>query len=135
MKAFDRLRVIDDEPLICFTTRQLLELSGYEVLTATSGADAMQLFGRDPARVEVVLLDLTMPGIPADEILAALRRKRPDIKVVLMSGYDEQEISGRFASLAPAGFLQKPFTPGDLREKIRQITDAPNHQDAEGARP
>jgi PAS domain S-box-containing protein len=113
--------VIDDEPLICFTTRQLLELSGYDVLTATSGADAVELFGREPARVEAVLLDLTMPGIPADEILAALRRKRSDVKVVLMSGYDEQEIKSRLHNAAIAAFLQKPFTIDQLNETLKRV--------------
>ncbi len=113
--------VIDDEPLICFTTRQLLELSGYDVLTATSGAEAVELFGREPGRVEAVLLDLTMPGIPADEILAALRRKRPDIKVVLMSGYDEQEIRARLHSATIAGFLQKPFTIDQLNDSLTRV--------------
>jgi DNA-binding NtrC family response regulator len=62
-----------------------------------------------------------MPGIPADEILAALKRKRPDIKVVLMSGYDEQEIESRLHNAAIAAFLQKPFTIDQLNDSLKRV--------------
>jgi CheY-like chemotaxis protein len=104
--------VIDDEPLICFTTRQLLELSGYDVLTATNGPDAVELFGRDPARVA------------ADEILTALKHRRDDIRVILMSGYDQQEIEARVRDAAVAAFLPKPFTMDQLNETLTRVLGA-----------
>jgi CheY-like chemotaxis protein len=116
--------VIDDEPLICFTTRQLLELSGYDVLTATNGPDAVELFGRDPARVAAVLLDLSMPGTSADEILTALKHRRDDIRVILMSGYDQQEIEARVRDAAVAAFLPKPFTMDQLNETLTRVLGA-----------
>jgi two-component system, cell cycle sensor histidine kinase and response regulator CckA len=111
--------VIDDEELICFTTRQLLELSGFRALTATSGAEALLLFERDPA--DAVLLDLTMPTMPADEVLAALRARSPAVKIVLMSGYDEQEIQSRLGSAEIAAFLPKPFTLEQLNDTLKDV--------------
>jgi CheY-like chemotaxis protein len=116
--------VIDDEDLICFTTRQLLELSGYRVLTASDGAEALELFEREGTGVDAVLLDLTMPMMPADEVLRGLRERCPDVKVVLMSGYDEQEIQARLGASEIAGFLQKPFTLEQLNQALEQVLGA-----------
>ncbi len=111
--------VVDDETLICFTTRQLLELLGYRVLTASDGVEALELFDAQGGNVEAVLLDLTMPLMPADEVLRALRARRAGIKVLLMSGYDEQEIHNRMGESSIEGFLQKPFTLDQLNAALQ----------------
>jgi len=111
--------VIDDEELICFTTRQLLELSGFHALTATDGRAALAML--DESDVDAVLLDLTMPIMPADKVLAGLHAKRPGVKVVLMSGYDEQEIQTRLGEAEIAAFLQKPFTLEQLNGTLNQV--------------
>ncbi len=111
--------VIDDEELICFTTRQLLELSGFRALTATDGSAALALF--EDNEIDAVLLDLTMPIMPADKVLAGLRARRPGAKVVLMSGYDEQEIQARLGEAEIAAFLQKPFTLEQLNGTLNEV--------------
>jgi len=126
--------VVDDEERVRSVAARLLERSGFTVLTAADGQAGVEVFRAHADTISAVLLDMTMPQMNGEETLRAIHSIRPDARIVIMSGYDEQEISGRFTGLAPAGFLQKPFTPGDLREKIRQIT-TPNNQDAAGAKP
>ncbi len=70
--------------------------------------------------MRVVVLDLTMPGLDADETLRALRSVRPNLPVILSSGYSESEASRRFAAGDLAGFLPKPYRPYQLLEKVRQ---------------
>ncbi len=117
--------VVDDETLICFTTKQLLELLGYRVLTAADGSEALELFEREGGNVDAVLLDLTMPIMPADEVLSALRARHSTIKVLLMSGYDEQEIQNRMGTSAIDGFLQKPFTLEQLNSALQVAFQPP----------
>lgn len=119
--AMATVLVVDDEPLLCFTTRQLLEGSGYTALTATSAAQALSLVERDPKGVEIVLLDLTMPGPPTGELIARLQRERAGIKVVLMSGYDEESARGRLGDTKVAAFLQKPFTLDQLNGTLERL--------------
>ena len=75
--------------------------------------------------IVVVLLDLTMPHLDGEETFRELRRLRPDVRVILSSGYNEQETTSRFAGKGLAGFLQKPYGIRPLMEKIRQVLEAP----------
>jgi DNA-binding NtrC family response regulator len=106
--AAQTVLVIDDEELICFTTRHLLEASGFRALTATSAASGLALM--DENTVDAVLLDLTMPDLSTERILAAIEARFPATKVVVMSGYDEQEQKARSGAVQVAAFLQKPFS-------------------------
>jgi len=67
-----------------------------------------------------VLLDLTMPGLSGEETFAELHRVRGDVRVVLSSGYDADEVTGRFEGRGPDGFIQKPYTMEALRETLRR---------------
>jgi DNA-binding NarL/FixJ family response regulator len=68
---------------------------------------------------------MTMPGMSSDDVLRELRDVRSDVKVVLSSGYDEQEIAGRFAGREPHGCIQKPYSADKLVERVRRILDGP----------
>ncbi len=96
-----------------------LRPAGYEALTAADGREALQVLRARPTDVRVVVLDLTMPGPDADETLRQLRLVRPDLPVILSSGYTEPEAARRFAAGDLAGFLQKPYRPHQLLAAIR----------------
>ena len=84
-------------------------------------AQLIELFQADPAGFALTMVDLTMPRMDGAEVFSALRRIQPDVRVLLMSGFNEQEAIARFAGKGLAGFLQKPFRLSDLREKAQQI--------------
>jgi CheY-like chemotaxis protein len=91
------------------------------VLLAENGQEAVDLL-RDPrTAVDLVLLDLTMPVLGGEAALRALQRLRPDIKILLSSGYDEDEAIQRFAGERLSGFIQKPYTSAQLAEKIKSV--------------
>jgi two-component system cell cycle sensor histidine kinase/response regulator CckA len=103
--------VVDDEEIVRDAVRAMLHAFGLEVLVAVDGVEALSLFEQHAARIDCVLLDLTMPRMGGVETFHAIRQVRPKTPVVLMSGYDEQEAVQRFDGNCLTGFLQKPFAP------------------------
>ena len=111
--------VVDDEEIVRRTAQSALERLGYRVVPATSGREAVDLFAGTAGVVSLVILDMTMPGLSGEETLARLRAIRPDIPVLLSSGFSEMEAIERFGHHRLAGFLQKPYTVATLAEKVR----------------
>jgi len=115
-----RVLVIDDEVGVRAGVRHVLTQAGCAVTAAEDGAEGLDVYEADPARFDVVLLDLTMPGLDGSQVLAGLQRVRPDVRVVLMSGYTEPHVTGAHALRGLAGFLKKPFTRAALLEAVRE---------------
>ncbi len=113
--------VVDDEPSVREVAKIMLTRSGLTVLTAKDGVEATEVFRREGDRIDLVLLDMTMPRMGGDEAYQAMRKMRPDVKVVLTSGYGEKAITDRFALEGLAGFIQKPFELEKLMAMIRDI--------------
>ena len=106
--------VVDDESGMRSLARAILERSGFTVLTACDGGDAIRVFRWHAGEVAAVVLDLTMPGMNGEETAAELRRIRAGVPIVLSSGYGEREVAARFAGKGLAGFVQKPYEPSAL---------------------
>lgn len=116
-----KVMVVDDEETIRNVSTQILTNSGFEVITAADGYEAVEIFSKDPAQVDLVLLDMTMPHLDGEETLHKLRGLRQDIPIILSSGYNDQELVTRLADQKMAGFLQKPYQPAELVTKIKEI--------------
>ncbi len=101
--------LVDDEETVLSVGKRMLELLGFSVLTATNGIEAVSVFGENIGAIACVILDLTMPKMNGVETLRELSRIRPDIPVIISSGYSEYEISERFSGNRVAGFVQKPY--------------------------
>lgn len=112
--------IVDDEPDIREVAGKILQNMGFSVLTAGDGQEGVRVFQEHAEEIRAVLLDLTMPVMTGDEALDELRRARGDVVVLLMSGYHEQELTTRFAGRGVADFIQKPFAPATLREKLQK---------------
>jgi PAS domain S-box-containing protein len=110
--------VIDDEEEILDVVQSVLETRGIRVITAEDGARGLELFHQNQDCIDVVLLDMNMPGLSGEAVCAAMRAVRPDVKVVLSTGYSEQEAADRFAGTPLAGFVHKPYTASTLVDKI-----------------
>jgi nitrogen-specific signal transduction histidine kinase/CheY-like chemotaxis protein len=120
--------VVDDEEIVRDVAQQTLEQAGYRVLTAADGAEGVRTFVENKDEISLVLLDMTMPGLGGEESFRVLRGLRSGIRVLLSSGYDEQEVTSRFESPSPDGFIQKPYRPADLLARIRDVLSAPNRE-------
>lgn len=115
--------VVDDEAEVRATVRRMLERWGFHVLIAEDGRAALEVFVAHAAEIVCVVLDLTMPHLGGTETFRQLRHISPQVRVMLMSGYTEQEVSHLFADNGIGAFLQKPFTPADLQVKLKQMLD------------
>ena len=98
-----------------------LEDIGFTVLTAKDPRKGLAIFGQRQQDIVVVILDLTMPHMDGEEAFRRLRQVHAGARVLLISGYSEQDAISRFAGKGLAGFLQKPFGPGALIEKVHEI--------------
>ncbi len=118
--------VVDDEALVRRTAHQILERGGYSVLEARDGQEAVTLFAIHGDSIRAVLLDLTMPGMDGEATLRELTRIREDVKVLLSSGYSEQDAVPRFDMQKSAPFLQKPYTAQALLRAMHALlTETP----------
>jgi len=108
-----RVLVIDDQEPVLELARELLGRAGYEVETALGGRRGVACFEADPARFDAVLLDLAMPELDGEQVGRAIRARRPDLPLLLVSGAADPAAE-RFAELRPAGFLRKPYGPEQL---------------------
>ena len=101
--------VVDDEESVREVIREILARAGYRVLVAADGAEALEIFGALGPEIDGVLLDMTMPRMNGVATFRALRSRAPGIKVLLMSGYAENDSVQRFGEQGLSGFVQKPF--------------------------
>jgi len=111
--------VVDDEDMVREMSRLTLERCGYRVLLAESGVAAIDMVKRHPGEISLVVLDLAMPGMSGEETLPELRKIRPGIRVVLSSGYSENEMLKALQGQNIAGFIQKPYTSTWLAEQVQ----------------
>jgi len=116
--------IIDDEDVVRRAARATLEHFGYTVFEASDGRDGADLFSRLHDRISVVLLDLTMPRMDGHEVWRYIRRVRPDMKIVVSSGFDEAEAMRQFSESTGLEFIQKPYTASALVRKVRTAVDS-----------
>ena len=114
--------VVDDEQMILDFCGACVEEAGFRVLTASNGQDAVALFGAHAAEIRLVILDLSMPQMDGVATFGELQRIRPDVPVIISSGYGEQNVAERFGAVGPAAFLQKPFSVQTLLKTISSLT-------------
>jgi CheY-like chemotaxis protein len=113
--------VVDDEEPIRLLAKTILESSGYQVLTAANGDEALEIFEKHAAGIHAVLLDVVMPGKDAADVLGHIQQARPEIRIVVCSGYNDHEAAGRLGGRAPAGFLRKPYDPAGLVARLKEL--------------
>lgn len=121
MKGAGTILIIEDEDMVLETTRTMLERLGYRVLVAKTGADALQVAQTFDGEIDLSLLDIKMPDIDGRELYPLLMRARPQLKVIVFSGYS---LGGPAKAILDAGaedFIQKPFTFGTLSKKLKQV--------------
>ena len=131
-----KILVVDDEESVRLITQRMLQFAGYAVVTAADGREAVAKFKHQKELIAGVLLDLTMPGCDGKETYRLLRDIDPNVRVVLTSGYNEQDATERLMGQELAGFLKKPFRLDELLTMIRTLfVRQPDESDRAGAQP
>ena len=113
--------LIDDEEMIIKVGKELLQELGYDVLSARSGQEAMELYEKNADKIDLVIMDMIMPGMGGGETFDRLKKINPDIKVLLSSGYSINGQASKILERGCDGFIQKPFNLIQLSDKISQI--------------
>jgi signal transduction histidine kinase/ABC-type amino acid transport substrate-binding protein/ActR/RegA family two-component response regulator len=113
--------LVDDEEMIREAVTAVLESLGLTVLTANDGREALETVQRPEVKVDVVLMDLTMPHMDGREAFQAIRRIHPDLPIILSSGYNEHESIQDFMGRGLAAFLQKPYTLQTLERTVLEV--------------
>jgi CheY-like chemotaxis protein len=113
--------VIDDEPMALVLIKRLLTEAGFQVVTAQSGFEGLDIFRKQPHAFQLILLDLTMPFMDGEETFQRLREIRDDIPVVLCTGFIKPDRLERMMNAGVAGFLRKPLAPDEIVEHVRAV--------------
>ncbi len=113
--------LVDDEESVLNISKEMLSDFGFETITARDGKEALQIFKQQHNQIRFVLMDLTMPQMDGEEAFREFRRIDPAVKVIICSGYNEQEVSQKFVGKGLAGFLKKPYLFSELQKVIQAI--------------
>ena len=113
--------VIDDEDMLRKVSSAMLKRLGFEVLVAEDGQAGIDVYTENKGLIDIILLDMMMPGLSGEETFQKLRLINPEVKVLLTSGYNEQEATQRFTGKGLAGFIQKPYRTQSLSEALDNV--------------
>jgi len=117
----ERILFIDDEKVVVDTAQQMLEQLGYKVVTKTSGVEALEVFREDPDRFDMVITDMTMPKMTGDELGKELLLIRPDVPIVLCTGFSEKIDEERAKEIGIREFVLKPIIMSEIAQIIRKV--------------
>lgn len=115
--------LVDDEEMGLQAGEQMLKALGYKVLVARCGDEAIQLCQENKERIGLTILDVTMPGMSGVDVCRKLKEVKPDMKIILSSGYTLQYLTETTAVQGYDVFLEKPFGIDMLSEKLKEILD------------
>ena len=119
----EKILLVDDEEAIVTMEKEMLEQLGYQVTSRTSSIEALEVFCANPDNFDLVITDMAMPNMPGDKLAVELTRIRPDIPLLLCTGFSETMSEEKAASIGIKGFLFKPIVMKDFAQKIREVLD------------
>jgi len=118
------LLVVDDEPMALVLAKRILSEADFDVTTAQSGFECLDLFRKRPRHFNLVLLDLSMPFMDGEETFGRLRGINPDVVVLLSTGFIAQERLDRMVAAGMAGFLRKPHRPDEMVAHVQRVLES-----------
>jgi len=118
--------LVDDEETVLRVGVKMLQALGYDVLEATNGQEAIEIFRENSNRIDLVVLDMVMPGMGGGEVFDAIKVTKPEVKILLSSGYSQNGQAQEILARGCNGFIQKPFDMVRLSQALKQIL---SHQD------
>ncbi|MDQ6962254.1 MAG: response regulator [Mariprofundaceae bacterium] len=113
--------IVDDDEALRDILKMMLEYLGYDIVTALDGLDCLEMYEKHRAKIELVLLDMTMPSMDGEEAFIELHKINPDIKVIITTGCKEEVVKEKFKEFPISGFVHKPFKMEFLDEQISAL--------------
>jgi PAS domain S-box-containing protein len=124
IRGVETVMVVEDDPLVRKIALRSLGAAGYRVIVAANGTEALEIASQNDAVVHLLVTDVIMPGLNGRQLADELRRKRPGLRVLYMSGYAQDVISKAGVLDTGIEFLKKPFSLSRLQERVRKVLDA-----------
>ncbi|RLB90939.1 MAG: hypothetical protein DRH26_08775 [Deltaproteobacteria bacterium] len=122
-KVSETILLVDDEKSVLDLTNDILDRHGYKAITAESGESAIEIYTRERDQIDLVFLDIGMPGMSGHKCFKELFRINPEIKVVITTGYSATEKVKETLDAGAAGYIGKPYRSADMLKKVRDILD------------
>lgn len=122
-KGDERILLVDDEEPIANLEKQMLERLGYQVTMRFNSLEALEAFKARPTSFDLVISDMTMPGMTGDQLAQALMGIRPDIPIIICTGFSERLNPEKAADIGIKGFLMKPIVKADMAKMVRNVLD------------
>jgi CheY-like chemotaxis protein len=122
-KGDEHILLVDDEKVVVDVVQQMLERLGYQVTVRTSSIEALEVFRESMDKFDLVITDLTMPNMTGDKLAGELMNIRPDIPIIICTGFSERMTKKRAEALGIKGFIMKPLVTSDLAKLIREVID------------
>ena len=119
----ERILFIYDEPVLVDIGKQMLERLGYEVTTRTSSIEALELFRTKPDQFDLVITDMTMPNMTGDRLARELIKIRPDIPIIICTGFSERITEEKAKGMGIKAFVMKPIVIRDIANTVREVLD------------
>jgi CheY-like chemotaxis protein len=119
----ERILFVDDEPALVDLNKQRLERLGYEVVISTSSLEVLELFRAKPDQFDLVITDMTMPKMTGDKLARELMKIRPNIPIILCTGFSERISEEKAKEMGIRAFAMKPLVMRDLAETVRDVLD------------
>lgn len=126
LKGEETILLVDDEQMVLHTSSHILKRLGYDVLSTESGQEALERYKKNRDKIDLVILDMVMPGMGGGETFDRIRQINPHGKVLLSSGYDIDGEAKAILGRGCEGFIQKPFSLEEISQKIREVLDGPD---------
>ncbi len=119
----ERVLLVDDDEMIVNAVSHMMRTLGYQVTAVTDSREALSLFSKEPFRFDLVVSDQTMPSMAGEELAREMLRLRPDIPIILCTGYSDSMSSEKAATMGIRGFIMKPFTVREGAKLMRSVLD------------
>jgi CheY-like chemotaxis protein len=123
LRGSETILLVDDEPAVLAVNKQILESLGYTVHEKASGQEAIAFFGEMKNDIDLVILDMIMPGLSGSETFDRIMELNPSVKVILSSGYSLDGQAQQIMDRGCRGFIQKPFDIARLSRKVREVLE------------
>jgi two-component system cell cycle sensor histidine kinase/response regulator CckA len=124
MRGSETILLVEDDEMVRTLVRETLQREGYQILDAPGPLEARRISEQHKGAIQLMITDVVMPKVNGRELAEQLGKRRPDMRVLYMSGYTDNAIMNSGVLEKDVAFIQKPFTPAVMAEKVRDVLES-----------